>query len=109
MAWKDISPGISFNCVHGNLQKQMSDKIRQCYSVKQLRNSQGVGDKVSQNAIVEPKGVKPIGVSALKQKWSVTAVDTHLCRVTRNKHVLDVTYIVKAMYQADNTELTMNN
>ena len=33
----------------------------------ETRNSQGVGDKDSQNAIVEPKGVRPIGVSALKQ------------------------------------------
>ena len=36
--------------------------------VKQLPNSHGVGDNDSQNAIVEPKGVKPIGVSALRQK-----------------------------------------
>ena len=39
------------------------DKTRHCHSVEQSPNSQGVGDKDSQNAIVEPKGVKPIGVS----------------------------------------------
>ena len=50
------------------LHKQMGDKIRHCHSVKQLPNSHGVRDKDSQNATVEPKGVKPIGVSALRQK-----------------------------------------
>ena len=59
VSWKDNSPGISFNF----LQKQMWDKTRHCHSVEQSPNSQGVGDKDSQNAIVEPKGVKPIGVS----------------------------------------------
>ena len=56
VSWKDIYPGISFNCVHRNfLQKQTCHEIRHCHSVKQLPNSQGVGDKDSQNAIVEPK------------------------------------------------------
>ena len=67
-----------------------------------------MGDKDSQNAIVEPKGVKPIGVSSFRQKRSVTAVDKHLCCATTSKYVLDVLYIVKAMYQAGNTKLTVN-
>jgi len=89
VSWKDISPGISFNCVHRNFfQKQMWDKVRHCHSMKQLPNSQGEGVKNSQKAIVEPKGVKQINISDLREKWSVITVVTHMFRATISKYIL---------------------